>query len=100
MHYNYKLDEQAITNILKDTLNLSKRKKEIKINICCIKFKTSNLIIKNNTNSAKIYLIQTNGIYKFICPFRECHLKKQNNSYISYATHNIISSSCLSPLWK
>ena len=33
------------------------------------KFKTSNLIIKNNIHSAKIHLNQTNVVYKFICPF-------------------------------
>ena len=61
MHYNYKLDEQAITNIIKNP-------KQIKL-IYYTKFKTSNLIVKNNTNSAKILLNQTNVVNKLIYPF-------------------------------
>ena len=47
-------------------------------------FKTANPIIKNNTYSTKIHLYQTNGVYKFICPFQECLPKNKNNSYIGY----------------
>ena len=57
------------------------------------KFKTSNLIVKNNTNSVKIYLNQTNIVYKFICPFWEFLLKNKNNSYIGYTTTTL--SCCL-----
>ena len=52
MYNNYKLDEQAITNIIKPI----KMQKQIKLIIYYTKFKTSNLIVKNNTNSAKIHL--------------------------------------------
>ena len=71
MNYNYKLDEQAITNIIKST----EKQKQIKLIIYNTKFKTSNLIIKNKTNSAKIHLNQPNVVQKFICPFQECLLK-------------------------
>ena len=80
MHSNYKLDEQAITNILKR--HIKPIEKQIKLIIYYIKFKTSNLIVKNNTNFAKIHLYQTNVVYKFICPFCECLPKNKNNSYI------------------
>ena len=85
MHYNYKLDKQAITNIIKRHIKLIKKHKQIKL-IVFSKFKTSNLIIKNNINSAKIHLNQTNVVYKFICPFWECLPKNKNNSYIGYTT--------------
>ena len=65
MHNNYKLDEQAITNILKRHIKPIEKQKQIKL-IYYTKFKTSNLIIKNNTNSAKIHLNKTNVVYKFI----------------------------------
>ena len=53
MHYNYKLDKQAITNIIKR--HIKPIEKQIKL-IYYTRFKTSNLIVKNNTNSAKIHL--------------------------------------------
>ena len=55
MHNNYKLDGQAITKIIKRHINPIE--KQIKLIIYFTKFKTSNLIVKNNTNSAKIHLI-------------------------------------------
>ena len=56
--------------------------KQVKLIIYHTKFKTSNLIVKNKTNSAKIHLNQTNVVYKFMCPFQECLPKNKNNSYI------------------
>ena len=58
MHYNYKFDKQAITNIIKGGSKPIKKQKQIRLIIYYIKFKTSNLIVKNNTNSAKIHLNQ------------------------------------------
>ena len=82
MHYKYKLDEQAITNIINRHIKPIKKQKQIKLIIYYIKFKTSDIIVKNNTNSAKIRLNQTNVVYKFKCTFRECLLKGENYSYI------------------
>ena len=62
MHYNYKLDEQAITNIKKRHIKPTEKQKQIKL-IYYTKFKPSNLIGKNNTKSAKILLNQTNVVY-------------------------------------
>ena len=70
MHNNYKLDEQAITNIVKRRIKPIEKQKQ-KLIIYYSKFRISNLIVKNNTNSAKLHLNQTNVVYKFICPFRE-----------------------------
>ena len=71
MHYNYKLDKQAIINIIKRHIEPIEKQKLIKLIIYFTKFKTSNLIVKNNTNSAKIHHNQNNVVYKFICPFWE-----------------------------
>ena len=84
MHYHYKLDEQAIANIIKR--HIKPIEKQMKLIIYNTKFKTSNLIVKNNTNSVKIHLNQANVVYKFICPFWECLPKNKNNSYIGYTT--------------
>ena len=46
MPYIYKLDEQAITNIIKRHIKPIDKQKQIK-HIYYIKFKTSNLIVKN-----------------------------------------------------
>ena len=88
MHNNYELEEQVITNIinLSNIVKPIEKQKPIKLIIYYTKFKTSNLIVKNDTNSAKIHLNQTNVVYKFICPFRGCLLKNKNNSYIGYTT--------------
>ena len=86
MHYNYKLDKQAITNIIKWCIKPIKKQKQIKLIVYDTKCKTSNLIGKNNINSTKIHLNQTNVVYKFICPFWECLLTNKNNSYIGYTT--------------
>ena len=84
MHFNYKLKEQAITNIIKR--HIKPTKKQIELIIYYTKFKTPNLIVKNNTNSAKILLNQTNVVHKFVCPYWECLPKNKNNSYIGYTT--------------
>ena len=86
MHYNYKLDEQAITNTIERHIKPIENPRQIKLIICYTKFTTSNLIVKNNTNTVKIYLNQTNVVYKFICSFQECLPKNKNNSYIDDTT--------------
>ena len=86
MHYNYKSDERTIINIIKRPIKPIEKQKQIKLIIYKTKFKISNLIVKINTNSAKILLNQTNVVYKFISPFREFLPKNKNNSYISNST--------------
>ena len=45
MHYNYKLDEQAITNIIKRYMKRIEKEKQIKLIIYNTKFKTLNFIV-------------------------------------------------------
>ena len=85
MHYNYKLDEQAITNIIKRHIKPIEKEKQINL-IYYTKFKTLKLIVKNNINSAKIHLNQTNIVYKVIYPFLECLPKNKIISYIGHTT--------------
>ena len=46
--------------------------KKIKLIIYYNEFKTSNLVINNNSPPSIGVLQKTNGIYQFKCPFREC----------------------------
>ena len=64
-----------MTTIIKRHIKLIEKQKQIKLIIYNTDFKRANLIVKNNTNSAKIHLNQTNVVYKFICPFQECFQK-------------------------
>ena len=86
MNYNNKLDKQAKTYIIERHIKAMEKQKQIKFIIYYTKFKTSNLIVKNNTNSLKLHINQTNAVYKFIRPFREGLPKNKNNSYIGYKT--------------
>ena len=54
IHKNYKVDEQIITNIIHRHIKPNEPQKWIKLIIYYIKFKTSNLLVKNNTNSPPI----------------------------------------------
>ena len=54
MHKNYKLDKQVITNIIHRHIKPTDHQKWMKRIVYYAKFKTSNLIIKNNTNSPKL----------------------------------------------
>ena len=95
MQYNFRLDRQAITNIIKRHIKPIEKQKQIKLIIYYTKLKTSNLIVKNNTNSAKIHLNQSNVDYEFLCPFRECLSKNKNNSYISQCKNYLYIIYCI-----
>ena len=74
------------TIIIKRHIKPLDKQKQIKLIIYYTKFKTTNLVVKNITNSVKILLNQTNVVYKFICPLRECLPKKKKDSSIGYTT--------------
>ena len=93
MHYNYKLDEQAITNIIKRHIKPIKKQKQIKLIINYTKLKTSNLIVKNNTNSTKINLNQSNVVNKFICPFESA--SRKTKIILTLAITSTMLSHCL-----
>ena len=49
MHYNYKLDENILKTLIKRNILLIYTNEKIKLIIYYNKFKTSNLVIKNNS---------------------------------------------------
>ena len=69
MHKNYKLEGQVITNMIHWHIKPVEQQKQIKLIIYSTKFKMSNLIVKNNTNSPKTSPNQTYVVYEFVCLF-------------------------------
>ena len=55
--------------------------KKIKLIIYYNKFKTSNLVIRNNSSPSIGVLQRTNVIYKFKCPLGDC-ISDNNNIYV------------------
>ena len=55
--------------------------KKIKLIIYYNKFKTSNLVIRNNSSPSIGVLQKTNAIYKFKCPLGHC-ISDNNNIYV------------------
>ena len=53
MHRRFKVDDQIITHIINRHIKPTEPQKQIKLIIYCIKYKTSNFIVKNNTNPPK-----------------------------------------------
>ena len=56
--------------------------KKIKLIIYYNKFKTSNLVIRNNSPPSIGVLQKTNVIYKFKCPLGYCISDNNNNIYV------------------
>ena len=81
MHYNYKSDENILkTLILRNVLPTDPNKK-IKLIIYYNKFKTSNLVIRNNSFPLVGVLQKTNVIYQFKFPLGDC-ISDNNNIYV------------------
>ena len=59
--------------------------KKVRLIIYYNKFKTSNLIISNNSSSATELLNWTNVVYMFKCPLGDC-LFKENNTCVGLTT--------------
>ena len=54
MHKNNKLEGEVISNVIHRHVKDTEPQKQIKLIIYNIKFKTSYLIVKNNSNSPKL----------------------------------------------
>ena len=52
MHYNYKSDEKILKTLIHRNIHPTDPNKKIKLIIYDNKFKTSNLVIKNNSSSS------------------------------------------------
>ena len=60
--------------------------KKVRLVIYYIKFKTSNLIISDNSSSSTELLDRTNIVYAFKCPLLDCVSKEENNAYLGLTT--------------
>ena len=80
MHYNYKSDEKVSKTLIYRNILPTDPNKKIKLIIYYDKFKTPNLVIKNNSSPIGV-LQKTNVIYQFKCPLEDC-FSGNNNIYI------------------
>ena len=81
MHYNYKSDEKIMKTLIHKNILPTDFNKKIKLIIYYNKFKTSNLVISNNSSPSIGVLQKTNVIYKFKCPLGDC-ISDNNNIYV------------------
>ena len=89
IHYNYKSAEKILkTLIQRNILPTDPNKNKTKL-IYHNKFKTSNLVIKNNPSSLFGVLQKTNVIYQFKCPLGDCI--SENNSIYDGLTSTTLS---------
>ena len=85
MHYNYNIDENILKTLIQRNILPSDPDKKIKLIIYYNKFKTSNLVIKNNSSPSIGVLQKTNVIYQFKCPLGDC-ISENNNIYVGLAS--------------
>ena len=81
MHYNYKSDEKILKTLIHKNILPTDPNKKIKLVIYYNKFKTSNLVIRNNSSPSIGVLQKNNVIYKFKCPLGDC-ISDNNNIYV------------------
>ena len=88
MHPNFQKDESAITKIIRRYITTTDPEKKLRFIIYYRKFRTTNLIIKNNSSPKPKSLQETSVIYQFICPMGICNPlnKEQNGTYIGLTT--------------
>ena len=82
MHYYYKSDEKILTTLIHRNILPTDPNKEIKLIIYYNKFKTSNLVIRNNSSPSIGVLQKYNVIYQFKCPLGDC-ISDNNDIYVS-----------------
>ena len=80
MHDNYKSDEKIMKTLIHKNILPTDPNKKIKLIIYYNKFKTSNLVIRNNSSPSIGVLQKTNVIYKFKCPLGDCISDNNNNN--------------------
>ena len=84
-HCNYKIDEQIFKNIIHKTVLVTGPTKNVKLIIYYKKFKTSNLIISNNTSPSIEFLDRINVVYMFKCPLRD-GVSQEKSAYLGLTT--------------
>ena len=81
MRYNYKSDEKILKILIHRNILPTDPNKKIKLIIYHNKFKTSNLVIRNNSTPSIGVLQNTNVIYQFKFPLGDC-ISDNNNIYV------------------
>ena len=82
MHYNYESDEKILKTLIHKNILPTDPNKKKKLIIYYNKFKTSNLVIRNNSSpSIGVLQKKNNVIYKFKCPLGDC-ISDNNNIYV------------------
>ena len=81
MYYNYKSDEKILKTLIHRNILPTDPNKKIKLIIYHNKFKTSNLLIKNNSSPSIGVLQNSNIIYQFKSSLGDC-ISDNNNIYI------------------
>ena len=90
MHYNCKLDRNILKTLIKRNIFPTDPNKKIKLIIYYNKFRTSNLVIYNNSIPSIGVLQKTNVIYQFKYILGNC--VSENNS-LNYPIETIHSAS-------
>ena len=85
MHFNYKSDEKILKTFIHRNILPTDPNKKIKLIIYYNKFKTSNLVIKNNSSSSIGVLLKNNVIYQFKCPLGDC-ISDNNDIYVGFTS--------------
>ena len=84
-HSNYKIDEHILKNLIQKNVLPSNPTKNVRHIIYYNRFKTSNLIISNNSSPSTELLDRTNVEYMFKCHLGDC-VSKENNTYVGLTT--------------
>ena len=92
MHYNNKSDEKILKTLIHRNILPTDPNKKIKLIIYCNKFKTSNLVIRNNSSPSIGVLQKTNVIYKFKCSLGDCISDNNNNNIYVGLTSTTLST--------
>ena len=80
MQCKYRLDENILKTLIQRNILPTDPNKKIKLITYYNKFKTSTLIIKNNSASSIGVLQNINIIYQFKCPLGNC-ISENNDIY-------------------
>ena len=76
MNDGYKTDEQILKKIISSNVKSTDNDKKINVIIYYKNLKTANLVMKNNSNTAKRDIDKTRLIYEYKCPNEDCYLLK------------------------
>ena len=81
MNTEYRTEERTLNHIVKKNVTCEDDSHNLKLPIYYQSTKTKHLVMRNNPIESK-WLMRTNVVYKFDCPFEGCRL--QNNNYVGF----------------